>query len=332
MLPTRLGITSAERPGFTRLYESRDRLVERSGDTDLTSGSYDPAVDEVDLAPATRHQVKQHRGSRARDLQTEVADVGDDVVDTNRDPERPGDVQRLLTATCGDLPRRAIGDHLPDRAAENRAGTAERRVEDELLPDHLIDIVGGLDVEPGRPPDIRDGLHPGSGRPLALPEPDKLQPVVMYVTRLDDRGAETSRDADDDPIYREAVGCDVGSAQAVLNREDRCLGPSQDAYGLARGAHVHRLRGDDDELRLRNLGGIGSRVNAEDPVATRPLDAKASLLDRSDVLAPAIDCPQLVPGAGQEAGVDGTHRSGADHRDLHGPVLSAPVARRATAE
>src|SRR6266511_2826100 len=133
----------------------------------------------------------------------------------------------------------------------------------------------------------------------------------MDVARLDDRGPETVGNADCDPLRSEDGGRQVGPAETVLNRKHERSGPDEDARRLGRRLHVHRLRGDDDELGFADLACVRRRPNADDAVSARTLDAEASLPDRVDVLLPAVDGPDLVPGVCKQAGVDGTHRSGA---------------------
>src|SRR6266542_822165 len=306
---------------FERLDQRGDRPVERGGKAESVTDARDCAVDEVDLAPSACHEVEQHRRSRVRDPQSEVANVGGGVVEAERDVQRLRDLEGLTAALRGDRPRGGARDHLPDRAAEHGAGAAEGDIADELLPDEPVDVVIGLDVEAGRPPDLRDRLDPRRHRALALAEPDELESVMMDVARLDDRGAEAAGDADRYSLLSEDGGCDVGPAEAVLDRKHERLRSDEHASRLGRRLHVHRLRGDDDELCLADLGCVRGRMNPDDTVAACALDAKASLADRVAMLLPAVDGPDLVPGAREQAGVDGAHRSGPGDGNFHGRTM-----------
>src|SRR5205823_3373657 len=128
-------------------------------------------------------------------LQPEVADVGDRIVEAERDLASAGDGERLVPATGGDGPRAGIGDRVSDRAAENGADAAVGDVADQLLPDEPVDVVVGLDVEAGCPPDVGDRFDPRRRRALALAQPDELETVMVDVSRLHDRSAEAPDDA-----------------------------------------------------------------------------------------------------------------------------------------
>ena len=180
-----------------------------------------------------------------------------------------------------------------------------------------IDVVVGADVEARVPPDLGGGLDPRCDRPGALAQSDELEAVVVDVPRCDHRGPEPAGDADRHALLAEHARRGVRSAETVLDREDERALTDQRTRLLGGRRHVHGLGRDDDQLGLARLGRIRGGMDADDPVAARPLDVQTPLADRIDVLRPPVDGPDLVAGAPEQAGVHRSHCAGADDGDLH---------------
>ncbi len=135
------------------------------------------------------------------------------------------------------------------------------------------------------------------------------------VPRRDDGGAESARDADHGPLGPEDRGDGVGAADPVLDRQDDGPGAGERVRGLGRGAHVHRLRGDDDQVDLADLRRACRRSDPHRSISGRSLDAQPVTADRRDVRLPGVDGPDVVARRTEQACVDRAHRARADDRD-----------------
>ena len=141
---------------------------------------------------------------------------------------------------------------------------------------------------------------------------------MVGVARRLDRGAEAPDYADDHTLLAQDPGDLRGTTKAVLDGQNRRLGPEQGA-GTGRGRlHLRCLGRDDDKVAGADRGGVGGSAERHRAIAARALEPEPVGGDRIDVRLPGVDGPDLVAGIGHERRIDAAHGAGADDSDLHG--------------
>ena len=140
---------------------------------------------------------------------------------------------------------------------------------------------------------------------------------MVGVSGAAERCAEALGDPDHHRVLTEDLGHRVRRAEAVLDREHDGVVAEERSCGRGGVADVRRLRGDHDALDGADPGRVRPRLELDDAVAARALDAEAVLPDRGDVLVPRVDDDHVVARGGEQRRVDGAHRPGADDGDAH---------------
>src|SRR5216684_4215707 len=293
-----------------------DRPMDRCQDAELQASPNDDPAQSLDLETPPVFEVSGHRRSPLRGQRRGLLDGAIHRICRERHSFSQTDGGDLL---AGGPDQRAALEAREERAnarARERRHTPDAGNEEELLPQHAIDVGRDLVRNAALLECAGDPLDPLGQGPAELAEDD----VAFAAGAKDQPGAgELERDVDHADEHRPGAndGADrLDVLDTVLEGDHRRVPGHQRDQRLSRGLRVVRLHAEDDEIDGSHGLRVGDRRDAHHGLALRGSHREAASLHGLQVRA-TRDERDVVPRFREKRAVISADPARSEHGDSH---------------